>query len=60
VLIAQSIGEYGGRGGGILDSLITTMQSAVSWVETSIAHDRPVWIAAAIALVVVLWFFKRR
>jgi hypothetical protein len=61
VLIAQAIGEYGGGGGGgLLDSLVMTVRSAMSWVETSFAHDRPMWIGGVVLLVVVFWFFKRR
>ena len=57
VLISQSLGEYGGASA--FDSLAGTVGSAVSWIENSIAQDRPLWIGGAVILVVV-WFFLRR
>jgi hypothetical protein len=57
VLIAQAIGEYGGS---IFGGLATAVGSAASWVQASLVYDRPQWIGAAIALVVLLWLFRRR
>jgi hypothetical protein len=57
VLISQSLGEYAGASA--FDGVAGTVRSAVSWVESSIAHDRPLWIGAVI-VVAVLWFFLRR
>ena len=57
VLISQSLGEYGGASA--FDGVAGTVRSAVSWIETSIAQDRPLWIGGAVVLVVV-WFFLRR
>jgi hypothetical protein len=57
VLISQSVGEYAGSGA--FDGFASTVQSAVSWVESSFARDRPLWIGGVI-VVAVLWFFLRR
>jgi len=57
VLISQSLGEYGGASA--LDGMAGTVRSAVAWVETSIAQDRPLWIGGVIVLALI-WFFLRR
>src|SRR5215212_3657744 len=51
MLVAQSIGEYGGAG--VLGTLVTKVQSAASWVQTSVMEDRQEWIVGAIVLVVL-------
>jgi len=58
VLISQSIGEYAGAGA--FDGIATTVQSAVSWLESSIARDRPLWIGGVIVLALVLFFLRKR
>jgi len=57
VLISQSLGEYAGASA--FDGIANTVRSAVSWVESSIVRDRPLWIGGVIVLA-VLWFFLRR
>ena len=57
VLISQNLGEYAGSGA--FNGIATTMRSAMSWVESSFARDRPLWIGGVIVLAVV-WFFLRR
>lgn len=58
MLLAQSIGEYGG--GGVLGTLVTKLQSAASWIQTSLIYDRQEWIVAAIVMVVFFVLVKRR
>jgi hypothetical protein len=58
VLVAQSIGEYGGAS--VITTLVTSVQSAASWIQTSLIYDRPQWIVAAILVLVLVVFVKRR
>jgi hypothetical protein len=58
VLIAQSLGEYGGASA--ISTLVQKVQSAASWVQTSLVYDRQQWIVGAIVLVVVFVLMKRR
>lgn len=57
---AQSIVEYGGAGGGIFDRIAAVFSSAYVWVETSLRHDRPVWIVAGVCLLMAMWLFRKR
>ncbi len=57
---AQSMGQYGGAGGGILDRMAAAVSSAYGWVETSLRLDRPAWIVGGVCLLIVLWFFRKR
>ena len=58
VLISQSVGEYAGASA--FDGIVTTVGSAASWVESSFARDRPLWIGGVIVLALVWFFFRRR
>jgi hypothetical protein len=59
MLLAQSFGEYGGSSG-VGAQVVKTIESAVRWVELSLRHDRPAWIAGVVCLLFVLWLFRRR
>ena len=59
MFFAQSFGEYGGSSG-VGARLVKAFESAAQWVELSLRHDRPAWIAAIVCLVFVLWMFRRR
>ena len=58
MLAAQSLGEYGGAS--VISTLVQKAQSAASWVQTSLVHDRQEWILGAIVLVVLFVLMKRR
>lgn len=58
MIFAQSIGEYGGSSG-LLAQFASAFQSGSQWVQLSFAEDRPLWIAAAVGVVLVLWLFRR-
>ena len=58
MLVAQSLGEYGA--GSVIAQLGTNLESSVAWLQRSVQEDRPVWIAAAVCLVLGLWIFRRR
>ena len=49
MLIAQTMGEYGGLAG-----VGAAAQSAADWVEISLQQDRAVWIGVAIAFALLL------
>ena len=59
MFFAQSFGEYGGSSG-VGARLAKAFESAAQWVELSLRHDRPAWIAAIVCLVFVFWLFRRR
>ncbi len=59
MLIAQSLGEYGG-GGGIAAGIATTVQNGANWIQLSLREDRNLWIAAVVCVVVGMWLFRRR
>ena len=59
VILAQSLGEYGGISGAMAP-LARAVQSGVQWVQLSLREDSPVWIAAGVGLLIVLWLFRRR
>jgi hypothetical protein len=60
MLIAQSLGEYGGAGGGIAAGLASTVTNGINWVELSLREDRNLWIAAVVCVLLGMWLFKRR
>ncbi len=51
----QNLGEYGALAG-----LSAGLQSGVNWVETSLDQNRGVWIGAAVAIVILLFVFRKR
>lgn len=59
MLVAQSLGEYGGASG-IMAQLAARFQSAAQWVELSLREHPAGWTAAGICLLLALWFFRRR
>ncbi|HVH55912.1 MAG TPA: hypothetical protein VM791_06640 [Vicinamibacterales bacterium] len=60
MLIAQSLGEYGGGGGGIASGLATSVQNGARWLELSLREDRNLWIAAVVCVVLLLVVTRRR
>jgi hypothetical protein len=60
MLIAQSLGEYGGGGGGIAPGLATSVQNGARWLELSLREDRNLWIAAVVGVVLLLVVTRRR
>jgi hypothetical protein len=60
MLIAQSLGEYGGGGGGIASGLATSVQNGARWLELSLREDRNWWIAAVVGVVLLLVMTRRR
>jgi hypothetical protein len=60
VLFAQSLGEYAGGGGGIASGLASSAQNGARWLQLTLREDRSLWIGAALCLVMVLWFSRRR
>jgi hypothetical protein len=58
LLLAQSIGEYGGAGGGIVGAIETLTGQVVGTVSDSFQRHTIVWIACG--LVVAFLLFKRR
>ena len=59
MFFAQSFGEYGGSSG-VGARLVKAFESAAQWVELSLRHNRPAWIAAIVCLLFVFWLFRRR
>lgn len=59
VILAQSLGEYGGSSG-LLARAIHALEAGMNWVQLSLREDRPVWIGAAVCVVLGLWLFRRR
>ena len=57
-LLAQSMGEYGGAGGGIVGAIERLVGSVVGTVTTSVNEHTVFWILGA--CVVGLWLFRRR
>jgi hypothetical protein len=55
MLIAQAMVEYG-----VMASLAGAMRSAVAWAQASLTYDRPVWIAAGLAAILIWFLFGRR
>lgn len=55
MLIAQTMVEYG-----VIANVAEGLQSAVTWVEASLTHDRPMWIAAGVGIVLAWFLFRRR
>jgi hypothetical protein len=60
MLIAQSLGEYGGAGGGIASGLASSIQNGARWLELSFREDRTYWIAAVVCVVLFLVMTRRR
>ena len=60
MLSAQSLGEYGGGGGGIASGLATSVQNGARWLELSLREDRNLWIAAVVCVVLLLVVTRRR
>ena len=58
MILAQSLGEYGGSSG-VLAQFARAVQSGAQWVQLSFAEDRPLWIAAGVGVVLGLWLFRR-
>ena len=55
MLISQAMVEYG-----VMASVASGLESAVTWVDNSLTHDRPMWIAAGVGILVVWFLFRRR
>jgi hypothetical protein len=60
MLIAQSLGEYGGGGGGIASGLATSVQNGARWLELSLREDRTLWITAVVCVALFLFVTRRR
>ena len=60
MLIAQSLGEYGGGGGGIASGIATSVQNGSRWLEMSLREDRTLWITAAVCVALFLFMTRRR
>lgn len=60
MLIGQSLGEYGGGGGGIASGIATSVQNGARWLELSLREDRTLWIAAAVCVLLFLVVSGRR
>jgi hypothetical protein len=58
LLIAQSIAEYGGAGGGIVGAIERLATDTSAWVSNSLAEDTAFWIAGVCLLGFLL--FRRR
>jgi hypothetical protein len=58
MIFAQSLGEYGAASG-VASQLAQNVDSAVQWVQVSWSENRPIWIAAAICVVIGFWLFRR-
>lgn len=58
LLLAQSIGEYGGAGGGIVGAIESLTGQVVGTVSDSLQQHTIVWIACGV--VVAFLLFKRR
>jgi len=58
LLLAQSIGEYGGASGGIVGAIETLGGQVVGTVSDSIQQHTVWWIVAV--LVAAFWLFRRR
>ena len=58
LLLAQSIGEYGGAGGGIVGAVESLTGEVVGTVSQSVQQHTLFWIVGAI--VAALWLFRRR
>ena len=57
LILAQSIGEYGGGGGGIVGAIERVVTNVWSTVGTSIAEHTAFWIVGAC---VAVWLLFRR
>ena len=57
-IFAQSIGEYGGAGGGIVQAIERAATSASQWVANSVAEYTWGWIVAACLAALLL--FRRK
>jgi hypothetical protein len=60
MLIAQSLGEYGGGGGGIASGLATSVQNGARWLELSLREDHTLWVAAVVCVALFLVVTRRR
>lgn len=61
ILLAQSVGQYGGAGGGgIAEAVTSSVQNAAVWMQLSLREDRSVWIAGVVCLLFGMWVFRRR
>jgi len=60
MLIAQSLGEYGGGGGGIASGVATSVQNGARWLELSLREDRTLWITAVVCVALFLFVTRRR
>lgn len=61
ILLAQSLGQYGGAsGGGIADAVTSSVQNAAVWVQLSLRGDRSLWIGGVVCLLLGMWVFRRR
>jgi hypothetical protein len=60
MLIAQSLGEYGGGGGGIASGIASSIQNGARWFELSLREDRAYWITAVVCVVLFLVLTRRR
>ena len=58
-MLAQSIGEYGGAGGGIAGAFVQVITSAQRWITDSLAHDTREWVIGVVVLLIVLWLLRR-
>ena len=58
MLLAQSIGEYGGASGGIVGAIETLTGQVVGTVSDSIQQHTTLWVIGG--LVAAFWLFRRR
>ena len=58
LLVAQSIGEYGGAGGGIVGAIETLTGQVVGTVSNSLHQHTILWVVGG--LVAAIWLFRRR
>jgi hypothetical protein len=58
LIIAQSIGEYGGASG-LMGQLVSLFESTTQSLQTSLREDTALWVAGAACLIVVIWLFRR-
>ena len=60
MLIAQSLGEYGGAGGGIAEGIASSVRNGSYWLQNSWREDRSLWIGAVVCVLLGMWLFRRR
>jgi hypothetical protein len=58
LIIAQSIGEYGGAGGGIVGAIERLVATVSQTVTASLSEHTAYWVIGA--CLAGWWFFRRR